>query len=75
MEQITVLVPNRDKANLLIELLHSLDFIADIQLISRDVNGRNIEPPVDENFFSLAGIWADRDVSAESIRKEAWPER
>ncbi|MCL4833153.1 MAG: hypothetical protein KJZ86_11970 [Caldilineaceae bacterium] len=75
MEQVTVLIPNRDKAQLLIELLHSLDFITDIQLISGETNGRNIESPADENFFSLAGIWADRDISAESIRKEAWPER
>jgi hypothetical protein len=75
MEQITVLIPNRDKANLLIELLHSLDFIADIQLVSREVNGRNVESTTDEGFFSLAGLWANRDISAESLREQAWPGR
>lgn len=75
MEQITVLIPDREKANLLIELLHSLDFIADIQLVSRDVNGRKIESATDEAFFSLAGLWADRDITVESLREKAWPRR
>ena len=68
MEQVTVLIPNRDKAQLLIELLHSLDFITDIQLISVEANGQNVQSTTDESLFSLAGIWSDRNVSAESIR-------
>jgi len=73
MEQVTVLIPNRDKAQLLIELLHSLDFIADIQLVSTESKGQRTEP--DENFFSLAGLWSDRDISIDSIRENAWPRR
>jgi len=75
MEQVTVLIPNRDKAQLLIELLHSLDFIVDIQLISEETNGRPEKSETSENFFSLAGLWSGRDVSVESLRKQAWPER
>lgn len=75
MEQITVLIPNRDKAQLLIELLHSLDFIADIQLTSEATNGRHEKTEASTDFFSLAGLWSDRDINVESIRKQAWPGR
>ncbi len=75
MERITLLIPNRDKAQLLIELLHSLDFISDIQLVSRDTNGQYEKIDTSENFFSLAGLWSDRDISVESLRSQAWPGR
>jgi len=51
MEQVTVLIPNRDKAQLFIELLHSLDFIADIQLVSGETNGHNVETESNGDFF------------------------
>ena len=73
MEQITLLIPNRDKAQLLIELLNSLDFIADIQLISEEMNGHSIDADGGESFLSLAGLWSDREISVESLRKQAWP--
>lgn len=75
MEQVTVLIPNREKAQLLIELLHSLDFIADIQLISEETNGRHEKTEASGDFFSLAGLWSVRDITVEAIRKQAWPGR
>lgn len=75
MEQVTILIPNRDKAQLFIELLHSLDFIADIQLISEETNGRHEKAEASADFFSIAGLWSDRDITVESIRKQAWPGR
>jgi len=37
-------------------------------------NGDNISK-TRESFFSLAGLWSDRDIDAISIRKKAWPRR
>lgn len=28
-----------------------------------------------ENFFSLAGIWENRDINLEEIRQQAWKEQ
>jgi hypothetical protein len=44
---------------------------------NEEVNG-SVNEPVDEashdeEFFAAAGIWKDRDITAESLRKEAWP--
>ena len=75
MEQVTVLIPNRDKAQLFVELLHSLDFIADIQQVSTEAKGQRTETGPGESFFSLAGLWSDRDISADSLRENAWPRR
>jgi len=76
MEQITLLVPNRDKAHLLIELLHSLDFISDIEMVTRDTNGKVLEETTaSDDFFALAGLWSERDISIESLRAKAWPGR
>ena len=27
----------------------------------------------EEDFFSLAGIWEDRDITADELRAKAWP--
>lgn len=75
MEQITVLIPDQDKAQLLIELLRSLDFISDVQQISSETNGQHLETAAADDFFSFAGLWSDREVSFESLRRQAWPGR
>ncbi len=31
-------------------------------------------PPADD-FMALAGMWEDRDISAEELRAKAWPKR
>lgn len=75
MQQITVLIPDQDKARLFIELIRSLDFIADIQQVSREANGRHLETAAADDLFSFAGLWSERDVSVASLRRLAWPGR
>lgn len=74
MEQIIIRVRDRQKAETLLQFLKTLDYIENI--------ARADLPPTNENdasseaeFFSLAGIWAGRDISQESLRKQAWPSR
>lgn len=35
----------------------------------------SLEDIKEEDFFSLAGLWQDREITIESIRKQAWLDR
>jgi hypothetical protein len=75
MEQIVIQISDKEKADMLFKLLNSLDFVD------------FVSPRVEENmqttttaggedhldFFSLAGLWKNRKVDLELIRKKAWP--
>jgi hypothetical protein len=68
MEQIVVRVRDKEKAKMLLDLLTALDFVDSVQADQ----GETSEQDTQEDFFSIAGIWQDRDITQESIRKEAW---
>jgi hypothetical protein len=58
----------------LFELLTALDFVDSVKTsqteeVQEDATGW--EDSLD--FFSLAGLWQDREVTLESIRQKAWP--
>jgi hypothetical protein len=76
MGKIIIQVKDKEKAKMLSELLAALDFVNSVETsgageFESDVEAR--EEGLD--FFSLAGLWAGRDVSLESIRQKAWPRR
>jgi hypothetical protein len=74
MEQIVVQVRDKEKAKMLLELLTALDFVDSVktsQVEEAEGDITNQEEEVD--FFSLAGLWQDREVNLESIRHKAWP--
>ena len=74
MEQITIQVKNKQKAQALINFLKAMDFIEDVtasDLSAYKPKGRTSE----KDFFGLAGLWAGRDVTLDSIRQKAWPAR
>lgn len=73
MEQITIRIRDRKKAQTLIDFLKSLDFVEtitekELSEESGDVNGEN-------EFFAMAGLWEGRNVSLKTIREQAWPYR
>jgi hypothetical protein len=68
MEQIIIRVKNKDKARLLFDLLRSLDFVETVETTNEFPNKAS-----DEAFFALAGLWKDRDVTQEDLRRKAWP--
>jgi hypothetical protein len=68
MEQITIRVPNKEKARLLFDLLRSLDFVDVVETTDQS----QIEGSDDE-FFALAGLWKGRDITQDSLRQKAWP--
>jgi hypothetical protein len=73
MEQITIQVKNKKKAQAFIDFLKSLDFIEDINFTNLSAN--SAAQMSEKDFFALAGIWSERDVTLDSIRSTAWPAR
>ncbi len=52
----------------------ALDFVETVK--PRETADVTINPTLPEeplDFFSLVGLWSDREVSLESIRQKAWP--
>jgi hypothetical protein len=72
MEQITIQVNDKQKARALKNFLQTLDFVETIASQDRPLakKKRQADPA---NFFKMAGIWAKRDISLETIRQKAWP--
>jgi hypothetical protein len=74
MEQIVVKVRDKEKAKALFELLASLDFVDSVKTgEAEEVNSNSTANEESLDFFSLAGLWQDREITLESIRQKAWP--
>lgn len=68
MEQITIHINNKEKADLLLRLLRSLDFIDIVEVVDHTVTEES-----EADFFAMAGIWQGRAITQESLRQKAWP--
>lgn len=77
MEQITILIRDHQKARSLLDLLQSLDFVSILDIEDVEPSTPELEGGAsrEEEFFSAAGIWKDREITVESLRAEAWPRR
>ncbi len=74
MEQIIIQVKDKAKAKMLLELLVALDFVNSVKTSGTEEVEQGLTGPEESSdFFSLAGLWADRDINLESIRQKAWP--
>jgi hypothetical protein len=67
MEQLIVNIANPEKAQMLSEFLRALDFVNSVEIREEKLNISQ-----EEDFFQLAGLWENRDLTTESIRQEAW---
>jgi hypothetical protein len=67
MNQLIITIADQEKAKMLSEMLKALDFVISVETFEDNDN-----TPQEKDFFNLAGLWENRDVSAESIRQEAW---
>jgi superfamily II DNA/RNA helicase len=71
MEQLIVRVADKEKAKMLSKILSALDFVNSVEVMEdKTIISNNNE----QDFFSLAGLWENRNVTIESIRQEAWRE-
>ena len=74
MEQIVVQIRDKAKAKALSELLAALDFVDSVQ--TSQTEAAEVDSTANEDqldFFSLAGLWQDREVTLDTIRQKAWP--
>ena len=70
MEQLIIKVADKEKAQMLLAIISALDFVNSVEVIKDKTTISDNE----EDFFSLAGLWETRNITTESIRKEAWRE-
>jgi hypothetical protein len=74
MEQIIIQVRDKEKAKVLFELLTALDFVDSVQTSGvEEVEEKTAVQEETADFFALAGLWQDREVTIELIREKAWP--
>ncbi len=73
MEQIVIQIENKEKAQLLLELLKALDFVDLVNVRSEEAELDVTSQEESSDFFSLAGLWEGRDITLTSIRRQAWP--
>ena len=68
MTSIRITIREDDKARDLIRFLRDIDFL-DVQV---DENADAVNTRGVDALKSLCGIWRDRDITLESLRKKAW---
>jgi hypothetical protein len=68
MQQLIIQIADKEKAQMLLKIISALDFVNSVEVIEDNTNTSDHE----QDFFSLAGIWENRNVTTESIRQEAW---
>lgn len=74
MEQIIIQVKDLQKAQALMDFLQTLDFVEAVKS-SNVFTAKKSKQAKESDFFVLAGLWAGREISLDSIRQKAWPER
>jgi len=74
MEQITIRIKDRKKAQTLVDFLKTLDFVESV--FERELtNAKKSNGEQKRDFYSLTGLWMGRDISLKTIRERAWPYR
>lgn len=64
MQKITLTIKDDDKVNFLMELLNQFDFI--------EIKKSEQKRDENYNFFASAGLWKNREIDADLLRKQAW---
>jgi hypothetical protein len=73
MEKISVYVKDKEKAQMLSELLMALDFVESVNTASEETGPTSTPVAELSDFFALAGLWEGREITLNSIRRQAWP--
>lgn len=75
MEQIVIQITDREKAQLLYQLIGALDFVNTITKVELDMPLSSVSS-TETDFFEFAGLWANREnIDIHSLRQKAWPKR
>jgi hypothetical protein len=64
MQKITLTIKDDKKVNFLMELLEQFDFI--------EIKKSGQKKDENYDFFASAGMWKNRKINAEQLRRQAW---
>jgi len=67
MEQITIRIKDRKKAQTLLDFLKSLDFVESVT--EKEMSTEPSNAAGEQEFFALAGLWMGRDISLKTLRE------
>ncbi len=65
MEQLILNIKDRSKLSFLLQLFKQLDFV-EVAKVSKKKAADKYD------FFSSAGLWANREIVAKELREQAW---
>lgn len=65
MEQLILNIKDSSKLSFLLQLIKQLDFV-EVEKVKKKKASTKYD------FFSSAGLWANREVNAKELRKQAW---
>lgn len=65
MEQLILNIKDSSKLSFLMQLIKQLDFV-EVEKVKKKKAAAKYD------FFSSAGLWANREVNAKELRKQAW---
>ncbi|MEQ6118374.1 hypothetical protein [Reichenbachiella sp. MALMAid0571] len=66
MEKIILTIKDNSKLNFFLELIKQFDFIE----VQKSTSKKNDTKEYD--FFASAGLWKNREIDAQELRKKAW---
>jgi hypothetical protein len=65
MEQLILNIKDSSKLSFLMQLIKQLDFV-EVEKVKRKKTSSK------HDFFKSARLWADREINAKELRKQAW---
>lgn len=76
MKKLTLTIADH-KLQTFLAFIRDLDYV---EVLTSDTSSEqpSVETPSDaqpDDFLALAGMWEDRDISAEELRAKSWPSR
>jgi hypothetical protein len=66
MEQIILNIKDNSKLSFLMQLIGQLDFVEIEMQTKKKISSNKYD------FFNSAGLWANREIDAKELRKQAW---
>ncbi len=66
---ITLKVKDKAKFNRLLSLINDLDYV---EVVKKD-QAKKEKATAGDDFFALAGMWKNRNITQSELRSRAWP--
>lgn len=75
MGTITLKIENKKKLDHFLAFIKDLDFVEIVHRTELEIDQPLEKEPSEDDFFALAGMWENRDITASDLRSKAWPKK